>query len=67
MYTVLGNLRHNYNFKMMRGATIRFFLKLIQEPEENSINLQKKLVQHEDRSPSMELTTTMLAMTQSSR
>lgn len=57
----------NYNFEMMRWATIKFFLKLIQEPQENSINLQKQLVQHEDRSPSMELATTMLALTMSSR
>ena len=33
----------NYNSEMMRKATIRVILKLIEEPQENSTYLQKYL------------------------
>ena len=39
----------NYNSEMMRKATIRVILKLIEEPQENSICLQKYLVAAQGR------------------
>lgn len=43
----------------MRKATIRVILKLIEEPQENSIYLQKYLAAAQDGSPSTELAATL--------